>query len=246
MKWIAFLCISLTALFSLPGIAQGAENRREAAAGSKIEKYHYEGFPTGHPASQKDFMEMEFMEADGGIEYHCKVISPDSLEEISIQMDKKARLVSGIKSARQSPDEPLQRERIWRDQQKVVVERGTESGIKTKEHRLPRDKELAVDGSLLALLRFFPFDTGKKWDLFMVDFSGYSITVTVSQEGREKITVPAGEFECYRLVVVVNLPLLKPKITYWLRTRKPNFLVKHVGKRGPFTPSYTTSLVSFE
>jgi hypothetical protein len=161
-------------------------------------------------------------------------------------MDKKARLVSGIKSARQSPDEPLQRERIWRDQQKVVVERGTESGIKTKEHRLPRDKELAVDGSLLALLRFFPFDTGKKWDLFMVDFSGYSITVTVSQEGREKITVPAGEFECYRLVVVVNLPLLKPKITYWLRTRKPNFLVKHVGKRGPFTPSYTTFLVSFE
>jgi len=57
----------------------------------------------------------------------------------------------------------------------------------------------------LALLRFFPFTEEKRWNLFMVDFSGYSISVTVLQEGREKITVPAGEFECYRLVLVVNI-----------------------------------------
>jgi hypothetical protein len=126
------------------------------------------------------------------------------------------------------------------------VERHTEGGIKRKEHRLPLDKELAVDGSLLVLLRFFPFDEGRKWNLFMVDFSGYSITVTILQEGREKIAVPAGEFECYRLATVVNIPVLKPRITYWLSTQKPNFLVKHQGKRGPFTSSYTTSLISFE
>lgn len=188
---------------------------------------------------------MEFIEAEGGIEYLFEVISSDSLEKISIQMDKDARFLSGIRSAPQTPDKPVQQERIWRDQHKVVVERHTEGGIKKKEHRLPSDEELAVDGSLLAL-RFFPFDEGKAWDLFMVDFSGYSITVTVSQKGREKIYVPAGGFECYRLVTTVNIPVLKPKITYWLWTQKPNFLVKHQGKRGPFTPSYTTFLVSFE
>lgn len=245
MKWTLFLGTALLALFSLPETARVAEYQKEGAVGPKIEKYHYEAIPTDHQTSQKDFIEMEFIETGGGIEYRSKVISSDSLEEISIQMDKEARFVSGIRSTRQSP-EPVQQERIWRDRQKVVVERYKEGAIKRKEHRLPPDKELAADGSLLALLRFFPFDAGKRWNLFMVDFSGYSITVTVFQEGRERITVPAGDFECYRMVTVVNIPVLKPKITYWLWTQKPNFLVKHQGKRGPFTPSYTTSLVSFE
>jgi hypothetical protein len=80
----------------------------------------------------------------------------------------------------------------------------------------------------------------------MVDFSGDSITVTIHQEGTEKISVPAGEFECYRLVTVVNIPVWKPRITYWLGTKKPHLLVKHEGKRGAFTPSYTTSLLSYE
>jgi hypothetical protein len=161
-------------------------------------------------------------------------------------MDKEARFVSGIRSSRQRPDGPVQQEKIWRGRHRVVVERLTEGGIRRKEHRVPLGKELAVDGSLLALLRFFPFDEGKNWNLFMVDFSGYSVTVTILQEGREKIAVPAGEFECYRLATVVNIPVLKPRITYWLSTRKPNFMVKHQGKRGPFTSSYTTSLISFE
>jgi hypothetical protein len=249
MKWILFLCPALMALFSLfsfPGPASVAENPKEAAGGPRIEKYRYEAIPTDHQTSQKDFIEMEFIDAEGGTEYHSKIISSSSSEEISIQMDKEARFVSGMRRSLQGPERPVRQERIWRDGDKVVVERQIEGGIKRKEHRLPPDKELAVDGSLLTLLRFFPFDEGKKWNLFMVDFSGYSIGVTVLQEGRENISVPAGVFECYRLVTVVNIPVLKPKITYWLGIQKPNFLVKHRGKRGPFTPSYTTSLVSYE
>jgi hypothetical protein len=246
MKWTLFLCTAIIALFSLAGPAWVADNPKEAPFGPKIERYRYEAIPTDHPSSQKDLIEMEFLETQGGVEYHSTVLSSDSEEEIAIQMDKEARFVSGIRSTSRSPDKPVQQERIWRDRHKVIVERHIRGGTKRKEHRLPPDKELAVDGSLLALMRFFPFDEGKKWNLFMVDFSGYSITVTVLQKGREKITVPAGEFECYRLLTVVNIPVLKPKIAYWLGTQKPNFLVKHQGKRGPFTPSYTTSLVSFE
>jgi len=104
----------------------------------------------------------------------------------------------------------------------------------------------AVDGSLLVLLRSFPFNQGKEWNVFMVDFSGYAIKVAVRQAGMEKIAVPAGEFECYRIEVVVDIPIFHPKVTYWLSARKPNFLVKHQGKKGPFTPSYITSLVSWE
>jgi len=246
MTWVLFLCFALMALFFPPETARVAETRREAADGPGTEKYSYEAIPVKLPTGQKDLVEMEFTEAEGGIKYHSKVISPNSTEEISIQMDKEARFITGTRSAFQSPDKPVSRERIWRDQNAVFVERVTEGGIERKEHRLRPDRELAVDGSLLALLRFFPFTEEKRWNLFMVDFSGYSISVTVLQEGREKITVPAGEFECYRLVLVVNIPILKPRITYWLWTQKPHFLVKHQGKRGPFTSSYTTSLFSFQ
>jgi len=45
--------------------------------------------------------------------------------------------------------------------------------------------------------------------------------------------------------VVVNIPLLLPKITYWITAAKPHFLVKHEGKRGPFTSAYITSLISY-
>jgi hypothetical protein len=246
MKWILFLCPALVALFSFLETASVAVNPKEAAGGPRVEKYRYEAIPTDHQTSPKDFIEMEFIDAEGGTEYRSKINSTSSFEEISIQMDKEARFISGLRRSLEGLERPVGQERIWRDGNKVVVEKQIEGGIKRREHRVPPDKELAVDGSLLALLRFFPFDGGKKWNLFMVDFSGYSIGVAVFQEGREKISVPAGDFECYRLVTVVNIPVLKPRITYWLWIQKPNFLVKHRGKRGPFTPSYTTSLVAFE
>jgi hypothetical protein len=246
MKWIWFLGIALLALSSFPGSASVEDNQEEMARGSNTEKYRYQAIPVDHQTSGKEVIEIEFIEAERGIEYHSRVIATGSFEEISIHLDKEARFISGMRSILQPPDTPVRQERIWRDRQKVFVEKDTDGGFRKKEHQLPRDKELAVDGSLLAMLKLFPFNEGKVWNLFMVDFSGYSITVTVRQEGREKISVPAGEFECYRLVTEVNIPVLKPRITYWLWTQKPHFMVKQEGKRGPFTPSYITSLVSFE
>ena len=246
MKRIFFFGAALIALFFFPGRDWGIENQKGAATNSRIEKYYYEATPTDHPTSPKEFIAMEFIDAAETTEYHSRIISSGSSEEISIQMDKNARFISGMRRFTQGPDRPVQREKIWTNRHTVVVEKDEEGGVERKEYPLSPDKELAVGGSLLALLRFFPFDKGLKWHLFMVDFSGYSIGVTVHQDGREIIPIPAGEFECYRMVISVNIPLLRPEIIYWLSIQKPYFLVKHQGKRGPFTPSYTTSLVSIQ
>lgn len=246
MKRVLFLWAALIVLFSFPGKVWVMENQKGAAGASRTEKYRYEATPTDHPTSPKEFIEMEFRDAAEATEYRSRIISLASSEDIFIQMDKDAQFISGTRRCVQGPDTPVQQEKIWTNRHAVVVERNREGGVERKEYRPPPDKELAVDGSLLARLRFFPFDQGIKWHLFMVDFSGYSISVTVHQEGREKITVPAGEFECYRMVILVSIPLLRPEIIYWLSIQKPNFLVKHQGKRGPFTPSYTTSLVSIQ
>ena len=80
----------------------------------------------------------------------------------------------------------------------------------------------------------------------MVDFSGQSVTVSIRSQGTELVTVPAGSFECYRLEVGIGIAFLKATITYWLTKNPPHFLVKHSGKKGPFTKSFTTVLESMD
>ena len=80
-------------------------------------------------------------------------------------------------------------------------------------------------------------DEDYRWDLFMIDFSGKSVTATARQAGIERITVPAGEFSCYRLEVLVHTFILSPTIVCWVTVEEPHFVVKNVGKRSLFRPS---------
>ncbi|MGA2332669.1 MAG: hypothetical protein ABSG75_13005 [Syntrophales bacterium] len=80
----------------------------------------------------------------------------------------------------------------------------------------------------------------------MVDFTGYTITVEVQLAGTEMIAVPVGTFACYRMEVIVGISLLRPRVIYWVTKDAPHFLVKNVGKRGPFTDTYITTLISRE
>ena len=246
MEWIFFTCTVLLVLSGSPGTARGEEKSPIAGVGPRVERYRYEAIPTGRQNSEKELMEVEFVYGAGGVEYHSKVISSDSSEEISIHMDKEGGFLSARRSVAQGAGTPVQEERIWRDGYRVLLEKSGERGKKEKEVRLPSDKELAVDGSMLALLQILSFQRRAGMGFIYGRFFGGFDHRNGSPGGNKRISVPAGEFECYRLVTVVNIPLWKPRITYWLGTKKPHLLVRHEGKRGAFTPSYTTSLVSYE
>ena len=43
-----------------------------------------------------------------------------------------------------------------------------------------------------------------------------------------------------------GIPVLRPRIVYWLTKDAPHFLVRNEGKRGPFTDTYITTLISRE
>jgi hypothetical protein len=243
MNWIY---ASIVALFFLQGPTWAAEKKENSSGGRNVERYRYEAIPIGGEASHRELIEIELIDEDRGFEYISKTISPEDIEEITIHTDREGRFISGLRTTSSRQTEKVQQEKVWLDDRKAYIKRGTGEEKKRKEYELPQDMPLAVDGSLLVLLRSFPFNQGKEWNVFMVDFSGYAIQVTVCQAGMEKVAVPAGELECYRIEVVVDIPIFHPKVTYWLSVRKPNFLVKHQGKKGPFTPSYITSLVSWE
>ena len=77
----------------------------------------------------------------------------------------------------------------------------------------------------------------------MIDFSGRSVTATARQAGIERITVPAGEFSCYRMEILIHAFILSPTIVCWVTTEKPHFVVKNEGKRSLFGPKYITTLI---
>jgi hypothetical protein len=243
MNW---LWASIVALFFLQGLTWAVEKKEISPGGQKVEKYLFEAVPIRGEASQRELIEITLVDGDRGVEYISRTLAPEEIEEITVHMDRQGRFISGSRATFSRETEKVQQEKVWLEDRKAYIERGTGEEKKRKEYELPQDMDWAVNGSLLVLLRSFPFNQGKEWNVFMVDFSGYAIRVTVRQAGMEKVAVPAGELECYRIEVVVDIPILRPKVTYWLSVRKPHFMVKHLGKRGPFTPSYVTSLISFE
>jgi hypothetical protein len=237
---------SILALLFLQSASWAAAEKGNSPGARRVEKYRYAAMPVGGEASHREWVEVELIDEDRGFEYISKTTSPEEIEEITIHTDRKGRFISGLRTTSSRHNGSLQQEKVWMADRKAYVEKGTGDEKKRKEHELPQDAPLAVDGSLLILLRSFPFNQGKGWKVFMIDFSGYAVTVTIRQEGIERIVVPAGEFECYRIEIVVDLPIYHPKVTNWISTRKPNFLVKYQGKKGPFTPSYITTLVTLE
>ncbi len=208
------------------------------------EKYTYEAVPEGREKTKNEIIEMEFVHSVEQIQSSQKIIRSDGQEVIKIAMLPDGSFLSGTKYFMNQQGRTIKTMRIVREKEMVSVEQHSEKKKERKDIKLPSDKLLAVDASLLVLMRNFPFDQGRKWDVFMVDFSRRSVSVSVRQADVEKIVVPSGEFECYRMEVVVKVFIFRPKITFWITKAPPHFLVKHKGKRGPFTPTYITTLIS--
>lgn len=235
-----FLVLMVCIIFSA-GNAMGSG--REAGY---VEKYRYEAAPITGEAGKKETVEVEVLHTDKNMTYRSKVSSLRSREEIRIETDREGQFISGTRQVF-SYDNGLQaEEKVWREKSKVFMQEDASGKQRLKTFKLAEDITFAVDGSLLLLLRFFPFEKGVAWKVFMADFTGYSITVEAKLTGTEMITVPAGTFECYRMEVIVEIPVLHPRILYWVAKDTPHYLVKNVGKRGPFTDNYVTTLISRE
>jgi hypothetical protein len=214
----------------------------QGAAHAQKESYRYESRPV-HSGLDAEAVDMEVQRDGGGILYATRVTALGSTEEVSIRMTPAGRVLSGVRTRSRAAGQSA-------DQSRLRVEGGKAfllwDGMKEAlSYNLPEGEAFAVDGSLLILIRSYPFETDEALPVFMVDFSGPSITVTLRKAAGEKIVVPAGEFDCWRMEVAVNIPVIRPKIIYWVTKMEPHFLVKSIGRRGPFTASYETNLLRF-
>ncbi len=236
-------CASI--LFSLlTGYAESMNNNPTAG---RVERYEYEAFRPGRRQSgEKESIVMELEHSDEGIS-HTSVIKRNGRREvINILARADGHFFSGERKLFDGAGRLEREDSISRDNGRVHIKHLSDGSGRAREHTLRGDRPLAVDASLLILLRSFPFDNPGKQEVFMVDFSGRSVFAFVNLAGAERIEVPAGEFKCYRMDVTVNLLIARLRVTFWIAEEKPHFMVKHSGRRGPFTPVYETFLVSKE
>ncbi len=115
--------------------------------------------------------------------------------------------------------------------------------------------------SLPMAIRGLDFENKESNDLqiwFSSHFTPWKMNIIV--EDREKITVPAGEFECYRVRLEPDLKAIFhqwywvarminrwiPNFYYWFDVNEPYPMVKFVGRFGPvgFSPQQVHELVS--
>ncbi len=233
---------ALFLLFFVPaqGLAFPDTIENGPAGPSHVETYRYTAVAAGKETDREE-IELTLSLEEESSSYASTIVSVKSDERISIKMSKEGNLISGTRSLRRSPGGPVE-EKIWRDGKRAYVEQTSGTDKKIIPLDIPEGRTLALEGSLLVLLRFFPYDSTTRWELFMIDFSGRSVTATARQAGIERITVPAGEFSCYRMEVLVHTFILSPTIVCWVTTEKPHFVVRNEGKRGILTPKYITTL----
>jgi len=229
------LLLVLVVLFQSP---VQAENSPEGqGAPNHVETYRYQAVPTGRERDTEQItMVLSFK--DDAIGFTSTSVSEKEKEEVALKMTGKGDLTSGTRGLFNSSGR-VTKARIWRDGTKVYTRRGK----KTTSASIPKGAILAIKGSLLVLLRSFPYGTTDQWNLLMIEFSGKSISATVRQTGTERISVPAGEFLCYRVEVRFRVLIVNPVVLCWVAVENPRIVVKSVGKRGLFTPTYVTTLL---
>lgn len=240
-SWARTLAATALVLSGITTEATGAD------APARVERYRYRAYPKGNDdPRRRESIRVEIRHAPDRADYYANIIRPDATERYRVTTDTTGAFVSAVRSLFEDGDRDTDSLRVTGDGATVIVTRHSGDDTDTDEIDVPANKRLAVDASLLLWLRRFPFDSGAEIDVFMVDFSRRHIGTVVRQKAVETIDVPAGRFECYRMEVAVQLPIFKPKVTFWITTESPHFLVRHEGRRGPFTASYRTELVSLE
>jgi hypothetical protein len=230
-------------IFCAPACAGTNDPVAAGPATGAIEHYTYRLQPAGRNGRDAhQTATMEFHHSATGSICVSSAQRGDIREVTRITMDRNAEVVAADRSEYDKSGKRLCRVRIWKEGRTVHIERERRGALKHRSKEQPAGTRFGVDMSLLALIRSFPFNTEKEWKVFVADFSRIYVTLTIRHAGTETIAVPAGRIRCHRIRLTVDMPIFSPKVDYWVSAAPPHYLVRHTGRRGPFSPVYTMSL----
>ena len=138
------------------------------------------------------------------------------------------------------------------DKGSVDIEREDPANA-TKSRRslkIPSDT-LAADG-IAGALRSLPFERSGPVQLPLLSNEPRLYEISFEMRGQERVRVPAGEFECYKVELVPGLGVLNlfrfaiPKAYFWFTVAPPHYWVRYEGfENGWGTPQVVLELVTF-
>src|SRR4051812_17069522 len=101
---------------------------------------------------------------------------------------------------------------------------------------------LTVEG-IAGILRFLPFAHWHSVAFHFLSNEPRVYEMHAEMRGKERITTPAGSFDCYKIELVPSLGFLNvvrsflPKARFWFLASEPHFWVQYEGpENGPGTP----------
>jgi hypothetical protein len=129
------------------------------------EAYRYTSAPGGRiedPARETIFLTYD--NAQGRVRCSSRTLDKDSSQVVAITLTPEGSVLSATMERTLSPaGEVIQQSRIRKENGTVEVEVTTGQKSNIQNIRIPEEQELAVDVSLLYLMRRFPFETRGEW-----------------------------------------------------------------------------------
>ncbi len=207
------------------------------------ETYVYTATPSDADSGSAEIHHIEITTDSTGVVYSFHTERADAAEFGVIRTRPDGTFVDAVRRVISADGATAETDSFRVEGRTLVMERVADDKSDIRRVDLPDDEPLVVDASLLIWLRGFPTGASASGSLFVADWSRRTVHVDVHDRGPETVTVPAGSFVCNRIEVVVKVFVFRPRITFWMSTEPPHFLVRHRGKRGPFTPVFDTVLV---
>lgn len=120
---------------------------------------------------------------------------------------------------------------------KSLIAEHFQEGKLTKRKILPRPEGAVVTSEILSLiLRGYNFESKELCDFYVFSSDAKLTKLQALKINIETVRVPAGEFECYKIEITLDLGLanylsrhLFPKTYLWFTVKKPHFWVKYKG-----------------
>jgi hypothetical protein len=115
------------------------------------------------------------------------------------------------------------------------VRRDDRSGNRDADETIEVPPDTLTPDGLATALRTLPFDDPAPVTVHLLTLEPNLYKVTFRIAGRETVSVPAGDFECYRVRMDVHLGFLRifrvflPDTDFWMTVEPPHFWVRYSG-----------------
>ncbi len=133
----------------------------------------------------------------------------------------------------------------------VDIEREDLATTSRRSLKIPSDT-LAADG-IAGALRSLPFERSGPVEVHLLSNEPKLYQVSFEIRGQERVRVPAGEFQCYKVELVPGLGVLNlfrfaiPKAYFWFTVEPPHYWVRYEGlENGRGTPQVVLELATFD